>query len=138
MMLRIEELMTTGVIAVKEADTVVKADQQMHEADIRHLPVVDDHHHVVGIVSNRDLARALASPKGKQQRIAEVMTRDVLTVRPEMPAYRAAEILIDRKIGSLPVVGDDGVMIGIVTETDFLSVARKALHGRTGSALLDV
>lgn len=137
MLLRIEELMTTGVIAVKEGDTVARADQQMHDADIRHLPVVDDHHHVVGIVSNRDLARALASPKGKQQRIADVMTRDVLTVKSEMPAYRAAEIMMDRKIGSLPVVGDDDVMIGIVTETDFLAVAHKALHGRTGAALLD-
>lgn len=136
MLLRIEELMTTGVIALKESDTVGGADEQMQVADIRHLPVVDDHHHVVGIVSNRDLARILANPKGKQKRIAEIMTRDVLTVRSEMPAYRAAEIMIDRKIGSLPVVGDDGVMIGIVTETDFLAVAHKALHGLTGSALL--
>jgi CBS domain-containing protein len=136
MLLRIEELMTTGVIALKESDTVGGADEQMKVADIRHLPVVDDHHHVVGIVSNRDLARTLANPKGKQKRIAEIMTRDVLTVRSEMPAYRAAEIMIDRKIGSLPVVGDDGVMIGIVTETDFLAVAHKALHGFTGSALL--
>jgi len=57
-------------------------------------------------------------------------------VRGETPAYRAAELMIDRKIGSLPVVGDDGVMIGIVTETDFLAVAHKALHGRTGAGLL--
>jgi CBS domain-containing protein len=136
MLLRIEELMTTGVIALKEGDTVGKADEQMSVASIRHLPVVDDHHHVVGIVSNRDLARALAAPRGKQQRIAEIMTRDVLTVRSETPAYRAAEIMLDRKIGSLPVVGEDGVMIGIVTETDFLAVAHNALHGRTGSGLL--
>lgn len=138
MLLRIEELMTTGVIAVKEGDTVGRAEEQMQVADIRHLPVVDDHHHVVGIISNRDLARALAAPKGKQVKVAEIMTRDVLTVRSETPAYRAAEIMIDRKIGSLPVVGDDGVMIGIVTETDFLSVAHKALHGRTGAGLLAV
>jgi CBS domain-containing protein len=136
MLLRIEELMTTGVIALKEGDTVGQADEQMSAADIRHLPVVDAHHHVVGIVSNRDLVRALATSKGKQVRITEVMTREVLTVRGETPAYRAAELMIDRKIGSLPVVGDDGVMIGIVTETDFLAVAHKALHGRTGAGLL--
>lgn len=138
MLLRIEELMTTGVIALKEGDTVGTADEQMVHADIRHLPVVDAGHHVVGIVSNRDLARALASPRGKQQRIGEIMTRDVLTVRSDLPAYRAAEIMIDRKIGSLPVVGDDDVMIGIVTETDFLAVANQALHGRTGAGLLNV
>jgi CBS domain-containing membrane protein len=137
MLLRIEEMMTTGVIAAKEGDTVGRADEQMRVADIRHLPVVDGHHHVVGIVSNRDLARFLANPRDKQKRVAEIMTRDVITVRAEMPAYRAAEIMLDRKIGSLPVVGDDGVMIGIVTETDFLSVAHKALHGRTGAQLLN-
>jgi CBS domain-containing membrane protein len=136
MTLRIEELMTTGVIALKAGDTVGQANEQMRTADIRHLPVVDEHFRVVGIISDRDLLRSVAGPKGKQQRIADVMTRDVLTVRPEMPAYRAAEIMIDRKIGSLPVVGDDGVMIGIVTETDFLAIAHKALHGRSGAGLL--
>jgi len=135
-MVRIEELMTTGVIALKESDTVGKAEAQMRAADIRHLPVVDAGHHVVGIVSDRDLARLLGSSRGKQKRIGEIMTREVLTVRPEMPAHRAAEIMLDRKIGALPVVGDDGVMIGIVTETDFLGVAHKALHGRTGAGLL--
>lgn len=135
MVLRIEELMTTGVIALKESHTVGQAAEEMRIADIRHLPVVDEHHRVVGIVSDRDLLRSMAGPKGKQ-RITEVMTRDVLTVKPEMPAYRAAEIMLDKKIGSLPVVGDDGVMIGIVTETDFLAVAHKALHGKTGASLL--
>ena len=135
-MVRIEELMTTGVIALKETDTVGEAEEQMRAADIRHLPVIDARHHVVGIVSNLDLVRLLGNSKGEQKRIGEIMTREVLTIRPEMPAHRAAEIMLDRRIGALPVVGDDGVMIGIVTETDFLGVAHKALHGRTGSGLL--
>lgn len=135
-MVRIEELMTTGVIALRETDTVGEAEEQMRAADIRHLPVIDARHHVVGIVSNLDLVRLLGNSKGEQKRIGEIMTREVLTIRPEMPAHRAAEIMLDRRIGALPVVGDDGVMIGIVTETDFLGVAHKALHGRTGSGLL--
>jgi CBS domain-containing protein len=135
--LRIEELMTTGVIAVRDTDTVKRADEEMKQADIRHLPVVDGRHHVVGIVSNRDLMRVLSTPEGPDRRIGEVMTRQVLTVRAETPAYRAAEMMLEHKIGSLPVVGEDGVMIGIVTETDFLAVAHNALHGRTGAALLN-
>jgi CBS domain-containing protein len=65
------------------------------------------------------------------------MTRDVTTVRPDTPASDAATILLERKIGSLPVVNSDGQPIGIVTETDFLQVARRALLGKMPERLTD-
>lgn len=132
-MLRIEQLMTTGVIAVRDSDSISKAEGEMRQADIRHLPVIDEGHRVIGILSNRDLL----AHHGATKRVGAVMTREVLTVRPEMPAFRAAEVMRDRKLGSLPVVSDDGVLVGIVTETDFLGVAANALQGRSGAALLD-
>jgi CBS domain-containing protein len=55
------------------------------------------------------------------------MTHDPVTVRAEASAHVAAQIMLDRKIGSLPVVADDGRLIGLVTQTDFLDVARRAL-----------
>lgn len=134
--LKIEQLMTTGVIAVRDSDTVSKADHEMRQADIRHLPVIDEGHRVVGILSNRDLARTLAAHHGTK-RVGAVMTREVLTVRPETPAFRAAEVMRDRKLGALPVVGEDGVLVGIVTETDFLGVAANALQGRSGASLIE-
>lgn len=133
-MVRVEKLMTTGVIAVRDTDTVGKADSEMRTADIRHLPVIDRDSHVVGIVSNRDLLRALGAKDGCFRRIGEVMTRDVATVHPQMPAHQAVEIMLERKIGALPVVGDDGVMIGIITETDFLGVAHQALSKTAAQA----
>lgn len=136
MKLRVEEMMTPGVIALHEDDTVAIADEQMRLADIRHIPVVDGQNHVVGIVSNRDIYKVLGTPDAAKKRIAEIMSRDVLTVAPEAPAFRAAEIMLDNKIGALPVVSEDEVLIGIVTETDFLSVAHNALQGRTGAQLL--
>lgn len=136
MKLRVEEMMTPGVIALREDDSVAVADEQMRLADIRHIPVVDGRNHVVGIVSNRDVFRALGGLDGRKLRIGEIMSRDVLTVAPEAPAFRAAEIMLDNKIGALPVVSEDEVLIGIVTETDFLSVAHNALQGRTGAQLL--
>ena len=138
MKLRVEEMMTPGVIALHEQDTVIHADEQMRLADISHIPVVDVQNHVVGIVSNRDILKTLAIPDGRGMRIGEIMSRDVITVAPEAPAFRAAEMMLDNKIGALPVVGDDEVLIGIVTETDFLSVAHNALQGRTGGQLLGV
>ena len=73
-----------------------------------------------------------------ERRIGEVMTRDVMTVLPEMPAFRAAEMMMERKIGSLPVVDEHETLIGIITESDFLAIAHQALHGHTGSELLRI
>ncbi len=122
---RVEDLMSTAVLSLHANDTVGRVREEMALADIRHIPVVDDHDHVIGIVSNRDLGRAHDSRHPR--RVAEIMTRDVRTVPASMPAAEAAAILLERKIGSLPVVGAEEQLIGIITETDFLRVAKQAL-----------
>ncbi len=120
----VEELMTTAVIALRANDSVSAAREQMELAHIRHLPVVDSHQRVVGIVSSRDILRSRPT-----RPIRELMTHPVITVRPQTPAHEAAAILREKKFGSLPVVGDDEQLVGIVTETDFLAVAEEALGG---------
>ena len=122
---RVEDLMSTAVIALHANDTVGKLREEMKLAEIRHIPVVDEHDHVIGIVSDRDLGRA-----PHPRRISEIMTTNVRTVRPSTPAAEAAAILLERKIGSLPVVGAEEQLVGIITETDFLRVAKNALDGR--------
>jgi CBS domain-containing protein len=123
----VEDLMSTAVIALRANDTVGRVREEMELAEIRHIPVIDDRNHVIGIVSNRDLHRAAKAQAPR--RVADVMTRDVRTVRPSTPAAEAAAILIELKIGSLPVVGDEEQLIGVITETDFLAVAQQALSG---------
>jgi CBS domain-containing protein len=91
----------------------------------RHLPVVDERGRLIGIVSDRDILRALGRPR--ETTIGEIMTREPVTVRSEAPAHLAAKIMLDRTISSLPVVNDEGRMVGLVTQTDFLDVARRAL-----------
>ncbi len=54
------------------------------------------------------------------------MTRNLVTVTSETPAHTAIDLLLDNQIGSLPVVGSDGHLMGIVTETDFLRPSRRA------------
>jgi len=126
--LTVEDLMSTAVLSLKETDTVGRAHLEMHVASIRHIPVVDGRQHVVGILSNRDLIRALAEGRTSTP-VGEIMTRMVTTVRTSTPAFEAAEMMMEAKIGSLPVVGDDQQLVGIVTETDFLQVAHQALRG---------
>jgi CBS domain-containing protein len=64
----------------------------------------------------------------KETFVADVMTRDVRTTRPDMPLADAAEILLKHKFGCLPVTDADGTLIGIVTEHDFLKAMVEMLR----------
>jgi CBS domain-containing protein len=101
---------------------------------VRHLPVLDAGGRVVGMVSNRDLLEAslttVLSFDAQERRgflrsieVSEVMKQPVQTVSPDTPLGVAASRMIRSKIGCLPVVRPDGVMVGLVTETDLLVAA---------------
>lgn len=126
-MLRVADLMTTGVITVKESEPDLKALAEMDVGQIRHLPVVDGRGKLVGILSDRDLRSATASKRPR--RVAELMTSQVLTIGPDTPAHEAAVIMLQNKISSLPVVDEHGTLVGLVTQTDYLELARRALLG---------
>lgn len=106
---------------------------------IRHLPVTDDSGHLQGLVTHRDLLRAFAEiyeMKGSDQDAARVrakdfMTREITTVGPQMSAADAAELIYEEKLGCLPVV-DDGKLVGIVTEADFVLFALHHLSSTEG------
>jgi CBS domain-containing protein len=127
----VEQLMSTALVTARADETIDDIDFEMQMAAIRHIPVVDDHNHVVGVVSQRDLLRALAGPgTRKPAPIRSIMTTRVLAVQADDQASDAIEVLLDNKIGCVPVLGDDGQLVGIVTETDFLRLASDVLHGR--------
>lgn len=130
--LTVGDLMSTAVVTFRPGDLIRKADEQMRAAQIRHLPIVDDHNRIIGILSNRDVARAMRARRPLP--VAKVMTREVVRATPEMPAAEAAAILLEKKIGSLPVVDEDDTVVGIITETDFLSLLEKLLRGESPRA----
>lgn len=126
----IADLMNPDVVCLAENEDVVLATAVMKLRRIRHLPVVRGADELVGLVSHRDLLRAQANflaqlDRGdEEKRVAsvvagDIMTTDVQTVTPDTPVDEAAMLLVDQKIGCLPVV-DDGRLVGIVTEADFL------------------
>jgi CBS domain-containing membrane protein len=123
--LQVRDLMTTALITANAKDPVSGAHAEMQVGVIHHLPVVDDRGKLVGVLSDRDILRSLGHRPPK--RVADVMTRDVVTIHPNAPAYQAAQVMLDEKIGSVLVVDDDGALIGMVTQTDYLDVARRAL-----------
>jgi CBS domain-containing protein len=123
--------MTSEVASVRRNDKLAIADDVMRLGRIRHTPVLDDHSDdLVGIVSQRDLFRgALAGALGYGQHaqqkvmdllvIKDIMATDPVTTTPETLLADAARVMLERKIGCLPVI-EDGRLVGILTESDFL------------------
>ncbi|RPH70698.1 MAG: CBS domain-containing protein [Myxococcaceae bacterium] len=123
------DLMSTALIVVRDSDTIGVADAQMKLGAIRHIPVVDPKQNLVGILSAGDVLLALARGK-KSVRVGETMSRNPVTVTPDTPVHEAIELLLENRFGSLPVLGTDGHLMGIVTDTDFLAAAREAFSAR--------
>jgi CBS domain-containing protein len=127
----VRDLMTGEVATLQRNDKLSIADQVMQLGRIRHMPVLDEDGQLCGVVSQRDLFRgSLAKAFGygsvAQKRVLdtiavkEVMATEPATVTPDQPLADAAALMLERKIGCLPVV-QDGKLVGILTESDFVA-----------------
>jgi acetoin utilization protein AcuB len=131
--MNVSELMTRQLTCVAPDDTVEVAVQLLHRRGIRHL-LVTHKGRLVGIISDRDIKRALDPQRTKKKLLGigvlfflmepmlvrEIMTRNPVTVSPDVSAQEAAAILMAERFAALPVV-EDGQTVGIVTETDLLA-----------------
>jgi acetoin utilization protein AcuB len=127
--MRVRDLMTAKPITVDPETPMLEARQRMVEERIRHLIVVENAR-VVGIVTDRDIRLNLPSPATSlsvweinfllaKLTVGGVMSSSVIVVDPDRPIAEAARIMIDHKIGALPVV-EEGRLVGIITESDFV------------------
>ncbi len=136
----VRERMTANPVVVHPDTSFEDALQLLREKKIRRLPVVDKGGTLVGIVVEKDLLYASPSPATSlsvfevhyllsKLQVKDVMTKRVITVGEDCPLEEAARIMIDHKIGSLPVVRGKQV-VGIITETDIFKIMVEALGGR--------
>lgn len=127
----VEQYMTTDVFTVHPDEPVDLVAKLMEWEKIRHIPVEDHEHRLIGIVSYRALLRLLSDPDLAQRAhsiaISDIMKRDPITVFPTMTTLRAIEVMREHNVGCLPVV-TDGRLVGIVTEHDFMAIAGQLLE----------
>jgi acetoin utilization protein AcuB len=143
----VQDVMQTKLFTVTPDTTLPEAVRLTGQRGIRHLPVLDQDR-LVGMLSDRDLKRAMASPATSLEahelrylldslRVGEIMTRAVITIGPTSPIEDAARLMVLEKIGALPVTDGDR-LIGLVTETDVLRLFIRAMGVGEPSTRLDV
>jgi acetoin utilization protein AcuB len=136
----VKDFMRHPVITISAEAGLDRALLIMRTQRIRHLPVVEEDHRMVGLISDRDLRLSMqemeqgpgGAPKGyflpALTKVRTVMVTSIITATPDMPLSKAATVMSERKIGALPVLeGPDKKLVGILTETDMLRLLAKML-----------
>lgn len=129
-MLKIKDLMSAPVFSLKENDSLYSAKTLMDLQRIRHIPIVTVDNVFTGLITHRDLLSATVSrlaevdPETQKEidsgiPIKEIMRTDIHSVTEDTLLKDAAQTLLNHKYGCLPVV-QEGELVGIVTEADFL------------------
>ncbi len=143
----VADVMRDHVVTAAPGTTLAEAVRLMTVHRVRHLPVMDADR-LLGIVSDRDVKRVMASPATSlaahelnylldKLTVEQFMTRAVITITPGLPVEEAARVMLKERISALPVT-DAGRVVGIVTETDVLELFVRALGAGEPSSRLDV
>lgn len=123
--------MTTDLFTVQEDEPLDLVAGLMQWEHIRHVPVEDQKHRLIGLVSYRALLRLLArgglTGEGIKGAVADVMLKTLITIDPEASTLEAIAKMRKHRIGCLPVV-KDGELVGIITERDFMDVSAELLE----------
>ncbi len=138
-LLQVRDIMSTDLVTLEEDETLLLAENVMQHGRIRHLPVVKGDE-LVGLVTHRDILRARISSLadiGPEERadiklavpVREIMSTGIKTVSPDTSVLDAARIIKDNKYGCLPVA-EQGKLVGIITEADFIDLVITALDGK--------
>ena len=138
--MRVSKWMSPKVLTLQPSDSISTAIHLMKEKRIRRIPIVNGGGKLVGIVSDRDLKDVSPSRATTldiwelhavldKLKIGDIMTKKPVTVPPETPIERAAQLMLEKRVEGLPVVDAKGTLVGILTEGDIF----RALVDITGA-----
>ena len=134
--MQINEIMTSNPRTIDLTTTIGQAWEELRELDVRHLPVVDGKD-LVGIVSDRDFATLPSPPLVRQligspelsldAPVSTIMMGAPVSVTTDEDVAVAVDLMLDKKVGALPVLSADGVVVGVVSYVDVLRSLRDGL-----------
>ena len=125
----VADVMTGKVVTLSPHHGFNEVTNLMNDRSFRHCVVVDNQGRVVGVISDRDILRALArNPNSRTKSLEQIMTRNPITVKRNTPIIDAVSKILSKRINCLPVIEDDGSVCGIVTSTDLLKSYLKLLE----------
>jgi CBS domain-containing protein len=131
--MRVEQYMTTSLTTVNQDELVELVAYLMLVREIRHVLIEDNERRLVGIVSYRSPLRLMAEGRTRAEAesmpVSEVMERNPITISPETPTLEAINRMRSNRVSALPVV-QDGQLVGLVSETDFMPIAYQLLEER--------
>lgn len=131
--LRVEQYMITDLYTVNEDELIELVAFVMDKYNVRHVPVEDTNHRLVGLVSYRSLLRLLA--KGElndtslNRPVKDIMIHDLVTVTPETTTLEAIHLMRAKGVPILPVVKSEK-LVGVIAESDFMPIASRLLEER--------
>ena len=129
---RVDQYMTTDLFTVQADDAVEMVANLMVWERIRHVPVEDADHRLVGVLTHRAVLRLIMSGhSARRTPVADIMKRDVATVSPDTATIDALRLMRRLRVGCLPVIQDER-LVGIITEEDFMDLASKLLEEQLG------
>jgi CBS domain-containing protein len=129
----IREAMTSNPCSIDTDKSVAYAAQMMRDEDVGIAPIVEGDR-LVGVLTDRDIAvRVVAEGLDPERvKVYEVASRDVVTLDPSQDLDEALRLLARHKVRRLPVVEEDGRLVGVVAQAD---IAQKADERRTGEVV---
>lgn len=116
--MRVRDCMSDRPLTVRQDADYKVALKLMQDHALHHVPVLDGQENLVGIVAERDLLLAATHHLQADVDVGEVMRREVFTTTPKTPVGEAAALMVDHRIGGLPVLDERRRVVGVITETD--------------------
>jgi CBS domain-containing protein len=127
----IQDTMTSNPKTIESRTTATEAARTMKSADVGSLPIVDGDR-LVGVVTDRDLAlRVLGEGKDGSTTVGEIASKDVVTIDPQQSLEEAARLMAEHQLRRLPVVEEDGKLVGILAQADLAQLGHDTLTGET-------
>lgn len=134
----VAELMTADPLSLVRSATLKDAHDLMREKNIRHIPVIDEHGQLVGMLTQKVMMAAVIGllakygataleRKEKQQLVADLMLTDFATITAEQSLRDVAAFFVKNRHGCLPVITAENKLIGILTSSDFVRLAAELL-----------